>query len=176
MKETIQNRKLNRLKEYDYSSEGFYFITICTKKMVEWFGKIEKGEMTLSEEGRIANNQWLEIPRYYENIDIDEFVVLPNHIHGIIIIKDAIFGRTEHCSVPTINKNEHYGTVSKIIKSFKEIVSKNIRKQCRNYDFQWQRSFYDHIIRNEKSLQNIRNYVINNQLKWESDKYNPINF
>jgi len=164
------------LKGYDYSKEGYYFITVCTRKMVEWFGKIEHGKMVLNEQGKIADKQWLEIPNYYKDVDIDKFVIMPNHIHGLLIIHNVAFERTEHCSVPTINTNEHYGLVSKIIKSFKGIVVKSIRHQWGDLDFQWQRSFYDHVIRNEKSLRNIKKYIIDNPLKWELDEYNPKKF
>ncbi|MCK4966372.1 transposase [bacterium] len=153
--------------------------------MVEWFGKIVKGEVILSKLGKTAYKQWLVIPNYYKEVYMDEFVIMPNHIHSIIIINHSSLKRTEHCSVPTnyiehsslpvININRHFGLVSKIIKSFKKIVKKDIKKQCNNFDFQWQRSFYDHIIRNDKSLQTIRKYIIDNPLKWELDEYNPLN-
>ena len=98
---------------------------------------------------------------------------MPNHIHGIIIIKASSVG-TEHCSVPTIRKS--YGLLSKAIKSFKEICKKTIRDQSHNGQLIWQRSFYDHVIRNETSLNRIREYIIHNPLKWEFNKENPINW
>jgi REP element-mobilizing transposase RayT len=97
---------------------------------------------------------------------------MPNHIHGIIIIDENV--GTEQCSVPT--QNHRYGLISKIVKSFKEIFVKQIRKQYQNYTFKWQRSFYDRIIRNEKELDNIRQYIINNALKWHIDNDNPKNW
>jgi REP element-mobilizing transposase RayT len=167
-------RKPNRLSGFDYSSPGYYFVTICAQIGSEMFGTIESGVMKLNRFGKIANQIWMDIPYHYSNAELDEFVIMPNHIHGIIIIDDNV--GTEQCSVPTeSNQNHHYGLLSKITKSFKEIFVKQIRKQYQNYDFKWQRSFYDRIIRNEKELYNIRQYIINNPLKWQIDNNNPKN-
>lgn len=166
-----KERKLNRLKEYDYSKCGYYFITICTKNGVECFGKIYNEEMVLNQYGKIAQEYWSEIPNIYNTVEIDEFIIMPNHIHGIIIISDDNNDRTEHCSVPT-NTEPGYGLLSKVIKSFKNAVTKKIRQELSDNNFQWQRSFYDHVIRNEKSLYEIRRYIINNPLKWELEKNN----
>ncbi|MCJ7813616.1 transposase [bacterium] len=166
------HRRSIRLKGYDYSSPGYYFVTICTYQRIEKFGKVKDGEMILNPCGRIIHQIWQTIPEYHHQTDLDEFIVMPNHIHGIIIIKS--FVGTEQCSVPT--KPEFYGLLSKIIKSFKGICTKTIRNQFHDDQFAWQRSFYDHVIRNEKALQNIGEYIINNPLKWEFDKENPIHW
>lgn len=156
-------RKPNRLIGFDYSSPGYYFVIICTQNKEELFGKIKSGSVKLSEYGKIVNQIWKDIPNHYSNIEFCEFVIMPNHIHGIIIINDDATVGTEQCSVPTqSNQNHHYGLLSKIAKSFKEIFIKTIRTQYQNYDFKWQRSFYDRIIRNEKERYNIRKYIINN--------------
>ena len=81
-----RERKLNRLKNYDYSQSGCYFVTICTKNRIEHFGKIEDAKMILSQYGEIAERYWKEIPNYYKNGKIDEYIIMPNHIHGIMII------------------------------------------------------------------------------------------
>jgi REP element-mobilizing transposase RayT len=143
-------RKANHLIGYDYSSPGYYFITICTLNKKEMFGKIKSGSMKLNKYGKMVHQIWKDIPDHYSNIELDKFVIMPNHIHGIIIITET--AGTEHCSAPT----HHYGLLSKIVKSFKEIFIKHICKQDQNYEFKWQRSFYDRIIRNEKELYNIR--------------------
>jgi len=148
----------------------------------------------------LQKKHWLEIPNHYSNVILDEFIIMPNHIHGIItivgnnvgteqcsvvknndfnnvgteqcsVVKNNDFNNvgTEQCSVPTGNKiNKNYGLLSKIIKSFKEIVVKKIHTKY-GFNFQWQRSFYDHIIRNEKSLNNIRDYIISNPGMWNRD-------
>ena len=173
----LKTRKLNRLKGYNYSQGGWYFVTICVKNRIECLGEIKDEKMQYSQYGDIVLKYWQEIPNHYENVFLGQWVIMPNHIHGIIVIEHCV--GTEHCSVPTItmgDKNPKYGLLSKIIKSFKEISLKTIRKRYNDYKFAWQRSFYDHIIRNEKSLNRIRQYIYYNPAKWESDRNNPRNF
>src|SRR3989344_8306662 len=83
-----RNRKLNRWPGYDYSQSGLYFITIITKNRIEWFGRVDNGEMVLNQYGRIVRDCWLDLPNHYSNCQLDEFVIMPNHVHGIIIIAD----------------------------------------------------------------------------------------
>ena len=142
------------------------------------FGEIENETMILNQYGNIAKYKWTEIPYHYENVDIDIFVIMPNHIHGIIIIKpqkDIMAVGTEQCSVPTnkIPKSNKYGLLSKVIKSFKNAVTKDIKEISPDADFRWQRSFYDHIIRDDEGLEEIRRYIVQNPLKWELDENNP---
>jgi putative transposase len=154
-------RKNNRLVKYDYSQPGYYFITICTDNKIEYFGTIRNGEMALSAAGRIARQFWKNTPVCYQNADIDEYVVMPNHLHGIIIIKDRQAGGL------------HYN-LSQIVGSYKNTVTKNIRSKLK-MEFGWQPSFYDHVIRKDESLDKIRKYVRNNPLKWELDRNNTSN-
>ena len=149
-------RKLNRLIKYDYSQPGYYFVTICTSNRVECFGRVENGTMILSPEGKIAEDHWKDNPTHYENIALDEFIVMPNHLHGIIIIRE---GQAEGL---------HY-SLQRIIGSYKNVVSKDVRNKV-NKDFAWQPSFYDHVIRKDESLDKIREYIKNNPLKWELDR------
>ncbi|MBN1218375.1 MAG: transposase [Anaerolineae bacterium] len=136
--------------------------------------------------GHIALQYWQQIPQPYQIVEIDEVVIMPNHIHGIIIIRPSgeatppvgveqcstsTRTATEQCSVSTTTK--HYGLLSKVIKSFKNVVTRQIRLQFEDNEFAWQRSFYDHIIRNENSLHDIRGYIKNNPRKWDLDKDNP---
>mgnify|MGYP001603222805 CR=1 FL=1 len=161
-----RNRKLNRLKDYDYSQAGYYYVTVCTKDRQEWLGEIKDGAMIFNECGGIVGRYWAQIPQHYGNVTLDEFVVMPNHVHGIIIIDGIVVG-TEQCSVPTIKPV----SLSQIIKSLKDVTTKQIRSQC-GIHFSWQRSFHDHIIRDEYDLCRIREYIINNPLKWDDDVEN----
>jgi len=161
-------RKLNRLREYNYDLEGYYFITICTQGKREYFGEVINQEMILNKYGEIAQKFWREIPKHYKNIAIDKFVIMPNHIHGIIIITKSV--GTEQCSVPTAGNKKNYGLLSKVVKSFKDVTIKQIHQQFNDYQFQWQRSFYDHIICDDEGLYNIREYIMNNPLMWERDR------
>jgi len=154
-------RKTNRLSKFDYSQPGYYFVTVCTDNRKECFGKVENGVMILNTEGKIAEKSWKNTPECYQGVDIDEFAVMPNHIHGIVIIRERQA------------EGLHY-TLSQIVGSYKNVVSKNIHAQG-NIQFGWQPSFYDHVIRKDESLDKIREYIRNNPLKWELDRNNPSN-
>jgi len=178
----IRWRKSNRLKNFDYSSKGWYFITICTENRHKYFGNVQNQKMILNKYGEIANKFWLEIPKHYSSIDIDKFVIMPNHVHGIVIIRGQNKDRnvdmnvgTGHCPVPTMKMNineNNYGLLSKVINGYKNVTTKIIRYKLNNYLFHWQRSYYDQIIRNLRSLQKIRNYIESNPANWEKDRNN----
>ncbi len=163
----MQKRKQLRLRNYDYSQNGMYFVTICTQNKKCYFGKIINDEMKLNIVGKIANKYLVDISKYYENVNIIEHVVMPNHIHLIVEICDEVV--TEQCSVTTVN-GKNYGLLSKIVKSYKNAVTKEINKIYSKNNFNWQRSYYDHIIRKEESLQKIQEYIIINPQEWESDE------
>jgi putative transposase len=169
-----KERKQNRLKDWNYSSDGWYFITICTQNREEHFGEIIDGEMVLSECGKIAKQCWEEIRDHFYGCELDEFIVMPNHIHGIVVIeqKDCVasVGNRYICSLP---KNTM--KLSKIIGTYKAAVTRKINKSQEEFLFQWQKSFYDHIIRDEKALRKIREYIYYNVDKWEQDEENPQN-
>ncbi len=190
-----------RLQSWDYSKNGAYFITICTQNREHFFGKIVNQEMQLYELEKLAQQFWLEIPNYFPFIELGNFVVMPNHVHGILIINNPVETRfiasdneinheinfvieketrliaslQEKISDKNIggfsgNKNpmlQH--NISKIIRWYKGRCSYESRKIDSN--FGWQSRFYDHIIRNSKSLDTIQNYIIENPLKWENDKF-----
>ena len=177
------NRKANRKKHYNYSSVGYYFVTICTKDRLSFFGKIEDGKMNLNEYGEIVKKCWLEIPEHFSKIKIEEFVIMPNHFHGIIIIYDFV-GNRHACSLQNNksdivhacslqNENRQHQKLPVIIGSFKSAVTKLIHRKYDN-SFQWQKSYYDHIIRDESSLNKIREYIRQNPHNWDTDKNNPL--
>lgn len=162
-----------RLRGWDYSSFGYYFVTICTRDHLCYFGKIVNQKMKLSEMGKIVEKYWLEIPEHFLNVDLDFFVVMPNHIHGVVVIKSSC--RDE--ALPRLY-NGQYKQMSKIsplpqslptiIGSFKSVCAKIIRRKYPN--FSWQPRFHDHIVRNEKSYQEIRRYIFENPAKWLEDE------
>ena len=167
-----------RLKSWDYSSEGAYFITICTKNMLNYFGRIVNQKVKLSAMGIIVNEEWLKTGVVRNNVILDEYVIMPNHIHGLIFLLNKLDrvetprwgvsnSETTHRVVSTTIKKD---TISSIIGQFKSKCSKRINEfEIKN--FQWQPLFHDHIIRNHKELFNIRKYIINNPLKWAFDEY-----
>ena len=118
----IRNRKRNRLKGYDYSQKGWYFITICVKNRIECLGEIKNEKIKCSRYGDIVLKFWQAIPGHYENVFLDEWVIMPNHIHGIIVIENKIVGAervgAEQCSAPTVavGNGKNYGLLSKIVK------------------------------------------------------------
>jgi len=160
-------RKRIRLSEYDYSSEGDYFVTICTKGRKEFFGEIRNGIMGLNEFGCIAAKCWQEIPKYFCNVKLGTWQIMPNHVHGVLNIE--IPPNAER----RIDRTKML--LPKIIHGFKSAVTRQINGIQNKIFFQWQRSYYDHIIRDEKSLNNICEYIQNNPYKWSSDVENRKN-
>ena len=185
-KEFFKNKfRINsaRLQNWDYGWNGSYFITICTKNRKYYFGEIHDGIMYLSEAGKFADQFWYEIPEHFQFIELGEFVVMPNHIHGILIINknentetrnvETRHVETWHALSLQIGKarfqNQGKNTISSIIGSYKSAVTKNARKIFP--DFGWQTRFHDHIIRDEKSYNRICEYIKNNPANWKDDKF-----
>ena len=162
-----------RLKGHDYSSPGSYFVTILTKDRFPYFGSIEDAVMSLSEIGKQTEKIWHRTPSRYKNTVLDEFIIMPNHIHGIIGLIDCSSGKGVCTNAP--ESSNYYSRISPpkqslpvIIRSFKSTVT---RWCCDSeyYHFQWHRSFYDHIIRSEKQLSSIRHYICTNPVNWAAD-------
>jgi len=166
----MKNRKPNRLKNYDYSRDGFYFVTVCTYNRNWYFGEIQNGQMRLNQYGEIVKQQWLWLQEQYPYIEHDQYVIMPNHVHGIVLINRsaaANVGNSRDCSL----QKSKIKSLSELMGSFKTTSSKLIHR-AGSHEFKWQKSFYDHIIRNDRSLENIRKYIANNPLKWEYDQEN----
>ena len=161
-------RKRLRLKEFDYSTAGYYFVTICTKDKKHWFGRVENEDMKLSSIGKIAKECWKEIPQHFKNVELGVYIIMPNHIHGILVVRSGIV-RDAHVR-PVRDKM----LISKAIHGFKSSTTRIVRKEI-NKTFSWHRSFYDRVIRSEHELNNIRRYMTNNVLKWEMDIENKRN-
>jgi putative transposase len=175
------------MRNYDYASEGWYFITICTKGMKCFLGNIENGIMASSQIGVQSEFYWEEIPKHFPQIELGEFVIMPNHIHGMIAIHDdnartaVACGTAVACNGPTLcngpTKDEHMafispksGTVSAIVRSYKSAVS----KWCTSHhytNFKWHYRFHDHIIRNQDEFDRIENYILANIENWGKDKF-----
>ncbi len=167
MDEKIHHRKSIRLQGHDYSGFGWYFITICTKNRECVFGEIKDEKMILSDMGKMAHKYWLEIPEHFNDIKLDEFVIMPNHVHGIIIIDVPLSVGDRHaCPLPGAQKR-NIQKLPSIIGSYKSTVTREIRKQFDNHKFGWQRSYHDRIIRNNDELDRIREYIYYNPAKFE---------
>lgn len=169
-------RRPNRLKSYDYNQQGYYYLTICTKNRMDFFGEISNGIMHPSKMGLIADEYWNAITIYFNSIELDEYIIMPDHIHGIIKIIDKydidvgnadLRSSQRNSNSQKLDSNRTKMLVSKIIHGFKSSVTREIHRQFDNTIFGWQKSFYDNIIRNEKELRRIREYIIKNPSKWE---------
>lgn len=208
-----------RLPDWDYRNAGAYFITICTHNRAPIFGECTQGKMKLTTAGMIAQGCWYQIPYLNPHVSLGAFVVMPNHVHGVLILDDMGDGvdgvdngnrdgdgvETFESNVSTSNvvtpnadpdfetnnktnmvgvsinndnKNTFYqnispksGSVSRMIQQYKTVCTKHIRLVCPEINFEWQTRFYDHIIRNEVSFANITNYILQNPVKWDEDRF-----
>ncbi len=166
-----------RLQNWDYSYPWWYYVTINTKDHIEYFGKGINEKVILNDLGKIADSYWKEIPKHFKNVELDYYVIMPNHIHGIIIINESgnNICRDVACNVSTMSIiSPKHNSLSTIIRSYKSAVSKKIH-ELGFTNFNWQARFYDRIIRNENELFNIRCYIEQNPLKWDIEKNNPEN-
>jgi putative transposase len=175
MDNPLPQRKNPRLKDYDYTQCGMYFVTICTHKRAHRFGYIENQEMHLNETGEIAAASWSEIPAHYPQVELDVFVVMPNHVHGIIVITDMVESpdTTDGIyAVPTVAETgKKRVTLGTIIGTYKAAVTRAVNSQSSQSKILWQERYHDHIIRNEAALNHIRQYVHHNPALWEKDTF-----
>jgi putative transposase len=170
------DRKSIRLKEYDYSRPGEYFVTICTYNRECFLGDIINKEMRLSVAGEVVKEEWLRTKAIRSNVELYAFVVMSNH--GIIILNETNdkHGRGTSQCAPTVERfgKSTSNSIPTIIRLFKSTTTKQINKIRHSPGFPlWQRGYYEHIIRNEKDLNNIRDYIVNNPIKWFYDDENP---
>lgn len=162
-----------RLNGWDYGANGLYFVTICTKDRVHYFGEIEKDNIIVetqsivslqkTEIGKVAYENWLRIPEFAPFIELDEFVIMPDHMHGILFINkpDKISWEPNKFGVQIQN-------LASVIRGYKASVKKYAN--LNGIDFIWQAKYYDRVIRNEKEYQNIRQYVYDNPTRWLLNK------
>ena len=176
----IHHRRSIRLKGYDYSQAGAYFITLCTQNREHLFGEIIAGEIKLNPFGQIAYEEWLKTPQLRPQVALDVFVIMPNHMHGILLITPATSTGVSHtplytspisdkdvCDMPLRSPSN---TIGAIVRGYKSAVTKQINMLRPGCSI-WQRNYYEHIIRNEQAYHNISEYIINNPLKWEADMF-----
>jgi len=180
----IHNRHSIRLKDYDYSQNGAYFVTICAWQRECLFGEIVNSEMVSNDMGRIVVNEWEKTAQIRSNVDLDVFSVMPNHFHALFLIHDNV---GTHCMHPKSAANDNRahgraplrrqsGSIGSVFAGFKSATTKQINIFRNNPDYPvWQRNYYERIIRNEDELSRAREYIVKNPMKWELDKENPVN-
>ena len=173
-------RRSIRVQGYDYASAGAYFVTICTQNRDYLFGNIIDGTMRLNKAGEMIQTVWNEIPGHYIDIDVDEFVIMPNHIHGIIVIVGA-----GPCACPDADSHTNRQprgvaptrlSLPDVVHRFKTLTTKRYVDGVKNYRWRpfartlWQRNYWEHIIRSEDDLNLTREYIHNNPAQWELDE------
>jgi REP element-mobilizing transposase RayT len=186
-----------RLHDYDYTQDGVYFVTVCCQNRECIFGDVTGGEMQLNRWGEIVLNCWRAIPQHFAGVELDDFMMMPNHIHGIIVInrwtqeylakpKHALENVGARHALPLRNPEPHVpipasgrpiaGSLGIIVGSFKSAATKRINEQRGTPGATiWQRNYYEHIIRNEDSLNKTRQYIQTNPAQWDADLENPAN-
>ncbi|GLI32783.1 transposase [Desulforhabdus amnigena] len=175
-----RNRRSIRLRGYDYSQAGAYFVTICTQNRECLFGEIVDGEMRLNTAGKIVADEWVKTEEIRNEIEMDEWVVMPNHLHGILVITGS--GITPHgegdrrCrgDQPVAPTGPRPRSIGAVMAGFKSAVTKRINELRRTPGQKlWQRNYWEHIVRTETELNRIREYIWNNPAQWELDRLHP---
>jgi REP element-mobilizing transposase RayT len=185
----IHNRRSIRLKGYDYANLGAYFVTICARDKACLFGEIIESQIQLNKAGKLVYNWWIELINKFKNIELDMFIIMPNHIHGIIYIVGA-----DLCVCPDgrqdcpdrknkpIKKGAHSGApLHRIVQWFKTMTTNEYLRNIHEKGWDqlngkvWQRNYYERVIRNEEELNQIKKYILNNPIQWDLDSENPAN-
>ena len=174
------HRRSIRLSGYDYKEAGAYFITVCTHRRRCLFGDVIDGEMRLNDAGHVVYDVWDELPTHYPNVELDAFVVMPNHAHGIVILaspadlSDRTSPRIPHSVGAGFKPALRSHGLPEIVRGFKTFTARQINDICVTSGMPvWQRNYYEHIIRNEESLAGIRQYITDNPARWADDPENP---
>jgi putative transposase len=149
----IHHRRSIRLQGYDYSQSGAYFVTICTFQRQHLFGEVNNGEMQLNVTGQIISAIWQKIPQHFPNVELDQFILMPDHLHGIIVISEQA---------------EKFYSLATIIQNFKSVSTRKINKITQNSGVSiWQRNYYERIIRSDQELECLRRYTVTNPENWQ---------
>jgi len=167
-----------RLNHWDYSWPAMYYVTICTNNRECCLGEVRNGQVYMSGIGNIMFEELIKTPQLRPYVMLDDFIVMPNHVHIIFVLKDKDFGKTGRDTARHVSTVRKFGyaqpkSLSSIIASFKSAVANRCHKN--NLDFQWQSNYYEHVIRDYEDLGRIREYIAHNPINWENDHNNPIN-
>ena len=185
------HRRSIRLTDYDYASPGAYFVTICVRRHECVLGNVVGGQMVANEAGQVAEAQWRDLPRHHPHVELDAFVVMPNHLHGIIMlnadrppvgaglgadsdVKDDSAPNLPLAADPKPAPTRKRHPLSEIVRGFKTFSARRIdvMRGTRGQPF-WQRNYYERVIRNERELSAIRDYIVHNPQNWELDQEHP---
>lgn len=171
LRELYPQRIYTRLRGYDYSQPGFYFVTICTHDHSSILGSVETGQMGLSAFGGIVHECWKDVPRHYGGVTNDLFIVMPNHVHGIIVLRGEDPHPPERSGSKPDRTEVH--SLSEIVRGFKTYSARRINDRRRSPGVPvWQRGFYEHVVRNDHEYRRIGEYIRQNPERWETDLMN----
>jgi REP element-mobilizing transposase RayT len=170
------NRRSTRVPGYDYTLPGAYFVTIVVYQCEMLFGEIENNEMCLNACGKIVLECWHEISKHFPHVELGAFVVMPNHVHGIIVIINNIRSRGTIYRAPTTETTEQFGkpipgSLPTIMRTFKAAVTRRIGRELNETSI-WRRNYYEHIIRDDRDWQSIHDYILANPANWSDDEEN----
>lgn len=186
----LSQRRSIRLRDYDYSAVGYYFVTICTQDRECLFGNIIDGQMVLNDIVNMVEEWWKKIPERFDGVELDVFQIMPNHMHGIIIVNDSITYKLVGAGLVPARQGKTQKnrattrvapTIGNIVGSFKSISTHEYIQHVKTHGWKpfnkrlWQRNYYEHIIRNDQSLHEIREYISNNPANWDKDAENQRN-
>lgn len=167
-------RRSTRLPGYDYSQAGAYFVTICTQDSICCLGEVIGGDFHASQVGELVIRSWEWLPSRYPYVELDAWALMPNHMHGVLVLCDeplSSIRRGGSLAAPTPSGRKPLG---QLMGAFKTVSTKEVNRVRRSHGAPlWQRGFYEHIIRSEKDLARIRDYIINNPAQWSPDRENP---
>ncbi len=169
-----RHRRSIRLKDRDYALPDLYFVTICAHERRCVFGCIENGSLAPSELGRLVRECWVAVPEHFPRVALQEFVIMPNHIHGVIAITPLV-GAQHGCALPggATTDGVKPGSLGAIVRSFKAIVARRARNQLGWKGPIWQRNYYERVLRDGKEFSDASRYIAENPMKWERDRENP---
>ncbi|MDO8612587.1 MAG: transposase [Dehalococcoidia bacterium] len=181
------HRKSIQLRGYDYAQAGAYFVTICTQSRECIFGDVIEGQMVLNDPGKVVESVWRELPEHYPGVAVDACAVMPNHLHGIVVLVGAGRANVEPVGAgasacPEPGQPQGVAptlSLPDVVQRFKSLTTAKYRKGVRDSGWQpfagrlWQRNYYEHVIRNEDDLDRVRRYIAENPLRWDEDPENP---
>ncbi|MCX5699502.1 MAG: transposase [Candidatus Omnitrophica bacterium] len=182
-----RNRRSIRLADYDYSRAGYYFVTVCVNERRNLFGDIDGGKIMLNGVGIMVEDNWNKLQQRFKFIELDEFIVMPNHLHGVIVIVGAPLVGAQNGDVVTDDGDDGATTrvaptLGDVIGAFKSITTNEYIRNVKNKNwlsfnkYFWQRNYYERVIRDDNDLNRIREYIVNNPAKWEEDEYYVDNY
>jgi len=187
----LPDRRTTRLRDYDYRSPAAYFVTICTHERECSLGQVVDGEVVPSAYGRIAGACWCRLPSLFAFVELDAHVIMPNHLHGIVVLPgdtcrveapaDRLAARQSSigagASPASLARGTIPGSLAAVIQSFKSVSTRRVNalneRDRAPGRVLWQQGYYEHVVRNDRSLEEIRDYITSNPFDWQRDEYNP---